>query len=315
MSITNILELSGTTRPQVLLGGKNDTVSTYIAAVIVDAGAVPADGATYTTIGSSTITVSTSTIPDVLRDLAFRGRALFFYNGSVKGSKALPTEMQESDNFGLYMQAKTTGAVGETVELIIKDFYANINGFNRLRTNLQDYDVYFFTSNGLEVITASQNSVQFHSIGHEKAGDNTLIVNGNMSITYRSQTGEIVPRLGVNLASLAGPLKFALTDGTPTNMTKGACNGKYTIFTEVSGTLASTIPFTAAPAAQCITWQVFRVVGDSLVAPLATQAFISTTGVLNFPTTATAGTERYVVVATNETGVYGEYYLQAVILA
>lgn len=313
MSIRNVLDLSLTQRPTILSQGKFDSLSTIVAAAIVDRNAVPADGTTYTLLGSGTVVVSTATLVQVIKDLAYRGRAVWMGNGVVKGSKALPTEMQDPENFGLFMQPLATGAVGETVELVLKNFYANVAGFNKLRENVLQFDVYLFTNNSCIEIRYDSHSPQFHAIGHTMAGDNTLAINGNMSITYRSETGEIAPRLGILPSSLANDVEFVLTDGTLVNMTKGTCNGKFTIFTESTTTTLSTIAFTASPAAQCITWSVFKVEGNALVATSpTTECFITSAGVFTFPSAATNGTNRYVVIAQNETGVYGEFFLQAV---
>lgn len=295
--------------------GPASTKRVYRALALVDKGELPAVGASYTLLDSSTVTVSGATLATVVKDLTYRNKARFFPDGSVKGTKENTVNLTTGEIYGDDTVEGTTGEVTEKFGITFRNFYQNVEGFNAIRANSDKYDVALFTNDTAEIYTRATNNTQIYDVMDSADGDNMKARNGSFGIAARGVSGQVVPLDGVYKADLADDLKFTFTVGSLTNLTAGTCSGQYKKYSRTTSSTVSSIPFTVAPSISCITFSLF-ILTNGVLQPAtgATYASInSATGTVTFPSNHVSGETKYVVQVQNEVGVHGEYYLAVTI--
>ena len=297
--------------------GPATTKRVYRAVALVDKGELPAVGASYTLVDTTSVTVSAANIGTVIKDLTYKNKARFFPDGSIKGTKENTVNITTGEIYGDDTVEGVTGEVTEKFGFAFKNFYQNVEGFNAIRSNSDRYDVVLFTNDTAEIYTRADNNVQIYDVMDAADGDNMKARNGSFGIAARGASGQVVPLNGIYKSQLADDLKFAFTVGADTlvNLSAGTCSGLYKKYSRTTSSTVSSIPFTVAPSISCITFSLF-VLTNGVLQPAtgATYASInSLTGMVTFPSNHVAGETKYVVQVQNEAGVHGEYYLAVTI--
>ncbi len=300
--------------------GIADTVDNYIAAAFVKRGQVPVLGSTYTYVNSAlgtTDVVSGATLPTIMKDLAFNNKAIFVPAGYMNGMKNDTVNLKKGQIYGLNAADSNTGEVTESWVLTLMNYYSNISGNNALRSNCFGWDFLLFTNTSVEIYLASEQNAQIGDVLDAVSGDSTKARNGRIGLAARIKTGQVVPLFGVDPANLTiTNLAFVLTQGTLVNFTAAGCTGEYKRYNRTTTATIGSIPFTAAPAISCLVYSIEKVVnGIGVPANGTNDATISsTTGTVTFPAAHPTGTTRYIVTVENETGIYGTFKLEVVIV-
>ncbi|WP_234733399.1 hypothetical protein [Tellurirhabdus bombi] len=282
----------------------------YIALALVPKNLLPDIGsATEFTLpgGGSATKITTANIVSTLVTLALHSQAWFFGNHTVSGLRGKPTEMKESAVFGTRTEALGTGEIREQMDFLFKYFFLNREFFNELRANYSEYDLYVFTDRSVEVIRYDLDEPMFLNIGDEVSGDINTSVIGGFSIIF-SREGQIIPSFGKFETQLsASNARFTFGAGSATGLTLVVGTNKPYVYTMATGTGGSITRAVATGSG--VTYAIFT--GDGEPIPTGQPVTIATgTGVITVGNALPAGTYRYKVLASNSTGVMGEYEIE-----
>lgn len=287
--------------------GSGKTKQKYQALALVDKGQLPAVGASYTMIDSSTVTVGATTIALVVKDLTYKNKSRFIPSGKMNGIKDGTVNMTSGIIYGDDVVEKPTGEITELFTITFENYFQNVEGFNALRINADQFDVVLFTENTAEIYTRASNNTLLSEIMDAADGSHNSR-NGSFKISARGIDGQVVPLKGVLKSQLADDVKFVFTQGTLVNLTKGTCNGVFTRYTLTDDETNGTMPLTVAPVVDCGTFSLFKIVSGVYVPSTgSTFCSITTNGTVTVPTGHAAGSTKYVAIYQNEVGVYGEY--------
>jgi hypothetical protein len=285
----------------------------YIAIAMSLKGKFPGVGGTYTNAADQNVVITAANIFENLKDLAFQGGAWIFGHGTVNGSKGMPTEVMESEAYGLATEARPTGEVNESAKFSFKHFFLNIPFFNDLRRNAKGKDVFLFTETTVQKIDWEDNKPIFKNIGHTVPGQRNSVISGEFSVFWNSKDGELVAEPGVKVADLdAQDIVYTFDEpGTLVNCTKVAgCAGDCVTFNR---TTSGTCGFTqdVVEAKGCGKHYLFY--NDNEAMPAGVVGTVNpTTGVISL-TTLSTGTHRFTHAFENEVGIFGSYCFKVVV--
>ncbi|GAA4464178.1 hypothetical protein GCM10023189_43120 [Nibrella saemangeumensis] len=285
--------------------GKQNPISNYIACVMVERDLITLGESFTPSGGGQPVLVDASNIVDLLVGLTFEGKAYFFGNGTVNGSKARPEEMMESQAYGSYTEPRPTGHVKELIEFTYKNSFLNTPFLNALRRRTKKFDVFVFTDTTVQQIRYRRNQPIFKGIGSALTGNALEEVTGGFQISYNDEKGELEPWVGINEDDLDAE-RIAYTFGAygaPTGLTAVAgAEGRYTMVTGTGGHFTRTVE----QAAGSPVYSIFKD-GNKAIPNAEPVTVDSNTGKVTVGNTLPVGRYTYTVVAENATGVRGKY--------
>lgn len=279
--------------------------SVIIAISLVKKGELATAGVTVEALSDGTM--KPDEVIDEVRDLQRAGKAVYYPKGVIKGSKPMPTEVVNDQTYGLDTEAKPTGDVTVTANVLYQYFYSTqtVAFHNRLRKNREKYDMVYWTDKTVVIVQGTD--IAFFNIGHTISGDANQTINGGFDFRFLHD-GEPLPFFHNASEALEGFTKFTITPPTlSASITADTCSGsckRYT-GTYASGGLAGTMTFAVSDAgASCVKWEIVKCGADELPVGVSIN---EATGVVTFASFTSAQLSKFTVVAYNETCLAGEF--------